>query len=427
MTVDTSFHFSTQEYLSVKEKLLRWASTQSPNISLNSNAYAADNFGKYDCLIAVGAKRRIQADHSSNRAHLIQCLPLIASSGTWWFGYMSYDLKDHFHGLSSDNSSNINFPLFFFFEPEIVLTFRDCTIQVYGDVEKVKSVIDHSEEVEKTDTPPIFFKPRLSKNAYLKTIDLIQREIRNGEVYELNFCQEFYAQPQAFHPFSTYCRMNAATRMPFSAYCNLDPYHIMCCSPERFVQRTGSMITSQPIKGTAKKGITPEQNAQQKDMLFTSEKDRAENVMIVDLVRNDLARICQTGSVHVPELFGIYEFDNIIQMISTVRGHLKPSVSLFDILQALFPMGSMTGAPKIRAMQLIDHYENFKRGPYSGMLGYIEPNGGFDFNVLIRSLFYDKSQNYLSYPVGGAIVYDSEPLKEYNECLLKAQTIFENL
>ena len=160
-----------------------------------------------------------------------------------------------------------------------------------------------------------------------------------------------------------------------------------------------------------------------KEELFHSDKDRSENVMVVDLVRNDLSKVCEEGTVKVDELYGIYSFPQVHQMISTVSGELKKNISFTEIIKATFPMGSMTGAPKKRVMELIEQYEKTKRGIFSGCLGYISPNGDFDFNVVIRSIMYNASSNYLSFQAGSAITFYSDPEKEWEECLLKAEAI----
>jgi para-aminobenzoate synthetase component 1 len=246
-------------------------------------------------------------------------------------------------------------------------------------------------------------------------------------VYELNLCQEFYAENIALDPLRVFWRLMAASPAPFAGFVRWHDHFLLCASPERFLSRQGSQLISQPIKGTIRRGATPAADAQQRHALLHDEKERAENLMIVDLVRNDLARLAQTGTVRVPELFGLYPFRHLWQMISTVTAELRPGADLVDALHAAFPMGSMTGAPKIRAMQLIEQYENSRRSLYSGSLGYAWPTGEFALNVVIRSLQYRQDTGYLSFQVGSAITYDSDPEREYEECLLKAQALLEVL
>ena len=202
---------------------------------------------------------------------------------------------------------------------------------------------------------------------------------------------------------------------------------MLCGSPERFLRKKGRQLISQPIKGTIRRGVTQQEDEVLRQQLHQSLKDRAENVMIVDLVRNDLARSCQAGTVRVPELFGTYPFRQVWQMISTVTGQQHEQVDWLAAIKNAFPMGSMTGAPKVMSMQLIEKYEKSRRGLYSGAVGYITPNRDFDFNVVIRSILYNQIRQYLSFQVGGAIVYDSDPEQEYQECLLKAKGMLKAL
>ena len=213
-------------------------------------------------------------------------------------------------------------------------------------------------------------RPRLPKADYLRAVEAVREDILNGEVYELNLCQEFYAEGVALDPVDVFLRLMAASPAPFAGFVRWQEHYLLCASPERFLARRGARLVSQPIKGTIRRGATPAEDEQQRLALLNDEKERAENLMIVDLVRNDLARVARTGTVRVPELFGLYPFRHLWQMISTVEAELRPGTNLADILRATFPMGSMTGAPKIRAMQLIEHYERSRRGLYSGSIGY---------------------------------------------------------
>ncbi|RZK35672.1 MAG: anthranilate synthase component I family protein, partial [Hymenobacter sp.] len=261
----------------------------------------------------------------------------------------------------------------------------------------------------------------------LRAVEHVREDILNGEVYELNLCQEFYAEGVALDPVAAFWRLNAASPAPYAGFLRHHDHYLLCASPECFLTKQQKSITSQPIKGTRRRGATPAADEQQRLALLHDEKERAENLMIVDLVRNDLARVARTGTVHVPELFGTYGFRHVWQLISTVQAELRPGVNLADILRATFPMGSMTGAPKVRAMQLIEHYEASRRGLYSGSFGYVDAKGDFAFNVVIRSLQYRADTGYLSLQVGSAITYDSVPAHEYQECLLKAQGVLEAL
>jgi para-aminobenzoate synthetase component 1 len=273
--------------------------------------------------------------------------------------------------------------------------------------------------------PPL--RARMPRADYLGAVEAVREDILNGEVYELNLCQEFYAESMALDPVAAFWQLNAASPAPYAGFLRHHDHYLLCASPEQFIASQQGVITSQPIKGTRQRGPTPAEDEAQRLALLHDEKERAENLMIVDLVRNDLARVARPGTVHVPELFGTYGFRHVWQLISTVAAELLAGADLGNILRATFPMGSMTGAPKIRAMQLIEQYERSRRGLYSGSFGLVWPSGDFEFNVVIRSLQYRADTGYLSLQVGSAITYDSVPEHEYQECLLKAQGVLQAL
>lgn len=287
-------------------------------------------------------------------------------------------------------------------------------------LDQIKKVVPAAQK--KTD--PFTVHPRMEKADYLQIINQIKEHIKKGDCYELNFCQEFFAEQARIEPVDIYQKLSALSPNPFSVFYKLDHRYLLCASPERYMMRKGNRIWSQPIKGTAPRRLDNEKlDQEQKDELLKSPKQRSENVMVVDLVRNDLSKICEEGTVEVEELFGIYTYPQVHQMISTITGTLQPQLSFVDIVQATFPMGSMTGAPKKRVMQLIEQYEKTKRGLFSGAAGYIAPNGDFDFNVVIRSVLYNEETNYISYQVGGGITFQSDAEEEYEECMLKAMAM----
>ncbi|WP_230678856.1 anthranilate synthase component I family protein [Hymenobacter properus] len=321
----------------------------------------------------------------------------------------------------------MGWPQIGFFIPHTWLYWQDDHIEIHGFTTDVLNKI-LTLPVPTVPAPQVpVLQPRTPRADYLQAVEAIRTDILNGEVYELNLCQEFYAENVALEPVDVFWRLMAASPAPFAGFVRWHDHFLLCASPERFLARAGSSIHSQPIKGTIRRGTTPEIDEQQRLTLLHDEKERAENLMIVDLVRNDLARVAQTGTVRVPELFGLYPFRHLWQMISTVEADLRPDVQLPEILRATFPMGSMTGAPKIRAMQLIERYEHTRRGLYSGSIGYLWPGSDFDFNVVIRSLQYRQDSGYLSFEVGSAITYDSDAEREYEECLLKAKALLEVL
>ena len=343
-------------------------------------------------------------------------------------GFLSYDLKNDIEALQSRNFAGFDWPTLHFFKPQTWLYWRADVVEIHGETAGVLNSIMAQPAPPPLPAPQLpALRPRLAKPEYLEAVAAIREDIRNGEVYELNLCQEFYAENVALAPVDMFWRLLNASPAPFAGFVRWHDHFLLCASPERFLSHRGTAIISQPIKGTIRRGTTPADDEEQRRTLLNDEKERAENLMIVDLVRNDLARVAQTGTVRVPELFGLYPFRHLWQMISTVAADLRPGATLEEVLRATFPMGSMTGAPKIRAMQLIEHYENSRRGLYSGSIGYVWPNGDFELNVVIRSLQYRQDTGYLSFQVGSAITFDSDPEREYEECLLKAKALLEVL
>ncbi|MFD2515684.1 anthranilate synthase component I family protein [Pontibacter locisalis] len=345
-------------------------------------------------------------------------------------GYLGYDLKNQVEKLSSHNKDTLSFPGILFFEPEVNLYFNYDTLNVSytsGDVKSIVDAILATPLPSDSSSGPLQVKQRVTPEKYKRNVERIRHHIVEGNVYELNYCMEFFAEDVCIAPLPLYLSLCKASPTPFSGYLKFEDKYLLCASPERFLKKEGEKLISQPIKGTIRRGSTPEEDLELQQQLRNDEKELAENMMIVDLVRNDLSRSCATGTVKVEEMFGIYGFRQVFQMISTITGELKPGKDLVDALVGTFPMGSMTGAPKISAMQLIEELEETKRGLYSGAFGYITSDQDCDFNVVIRSIQYNSSKRYLSFMVGSAITFDSAPDREYEECLLKAQAILQVL
>ena len=342
-------------------------------------------------------------------------------------GFVTYDAKNELEALSSTNFSGLAWPTLHFFQPTTCLRWHADALAITGNTAGVLAAILATEvpSAAPPAVPPLY--PRMPRAAYLQAVESVREDILNGEVYELNLCQEFYAENVWLDPVAIFRRLNEVSPAPYAGFLRYHDHYLLCASPELFLSKQQALITSQPIKGTRRRGATAADDEQQRLALLHDEKERAENLMIVDLVRNDLARVARTGTVRVPELFGTYGFRHVWQLISTVQAELRPEADLATVLRATFPMGSMTGAPKIRAMQLIEHYEASRRDLYSGSFGYVLPDGDFDFNVVIRSLQYRADTGYLSLQVGSAITYDSVPEQEYAECLLKAQGVLTAL
>ncbi|RSK50154.1 aminodeoxychorismate synthase component I [Hymenobacter rigui] len=378
--------------------------------------------GPFERLLGV-AEQAPAGPHSLDQ---LRQLP-DATAGVPRLGFLTYDVKNEVEQLYSHNPSGLDWPQLHFFTPHTWLQWRGGTLEIHGRTRGVLEAILATEVPQpKPPTTPAL-TARMPKAEYLAAVEAVREDILSGEVYELNLCQEFYAEGVQLDPVDLFLRLNAASPAPFAGFVRYHEHFLLCASPERFLSQHQGRLVSQPIKGTIRRGTTPAEDAQQRQTLLHDEKERAENLMIVDLVRNDLARVARTGTVQVPELFGLYPFRHVWQMISTVTAELRPEADLVDVLRAAFPMGSMTGAPKIRAMQLIEHYERTRRGLYSGSIGYVAPDGSFDFNVVIRSLQYRQDTGYLSFQVGSAITYDSVPEREYQECLLKARAMLEVL
>lgn len=391
-----------------QQKLLRYFDDKKHVVFLNSNN-SETNF------LAV-------SDNSDNTA-----------SG-WKFGFISYDYKNEIEDLSSNNFDGFQFPNQHFFSPEILFSLSTDAFEIHfkDDLwteEEIDQLLEELASIDLVhhDLNKVIVTPRVEKEEYLRTVNQLINHIQKGDIYEVNYCQEFYAQETIIDPISLYFRLNELSPTPFSCFVKYQDQYLVSASPERFIQKKGSRIISEPIKGTIKRGVTKAEDDRLVEQLRSDKKELSENIMIVDLVRNDLSKIANRDAVKVEELCEIYTFPQVHQMISTVSAEVDDGTSFDTIIKALFPMGSMTGAPKVSAMKLIERYEATKRGLYSGTVGCITPEGNFDFNVVIRSLLYNKENSYLSFMVGGAITAKSDPEKEYEECLLKAKALMEVL
>lgn len=373
----------------------------------------------YECLLAAGVADCIASDDVKELDGFLSKHP------RWVFGHLSYDLKNALHGFSSHKKNRIGFPALYFFVPQFLFILKNNELEIVADdADALYEAILHQPLCEEMAVAPIAIQQQLSREQYIDKIESLKSHILRGDCYEINFCQEFYSENATIEPHAVFQQLMQVSPNPFSAFYKLDDRFLLCASPERFLQKEGGTILSQPIKGTIKRHLLhAKEDEALKNELRQSKKDQSENVMVVDLVRNDLSKICKDPSVRVDELFGIYSFPQVHQMISTISGKLNGNTRFSELLQATFPMGSMTGAPKHRVMQLIDAYEAQSRGLFSGSVGYIKPNGDFDFNVVIRSIMYNATEKYLSYQVGSGITFYSDAEKEWEECLLKAEAI----
>lgn len=413
----------------LKRRALQWASQFSHLHFFHSNGLPYP-FGAFATRLAVGCAREMRITAGPTAGTFEQLQAFHHQCHDWLVGYLSYDLKNEIEALSSQNTDRLHFPPACFYQPQHLIDFTEAGLTIHS-LDNPEAVFQEMMNTrlfgEMPLLPRLNIQSNVAKETYLQNVEAIRQHMLEGDVYELNYCIEFFAENAGIEPLSTYWRLNQLSPTPFSVYQRINNHYLLCASPERFLRKTGQQLLSQPIKGTIHRGKDEAEDAQLKEILRHDEKELAENMMIVDLVRNDLARSAVTGSVKVEELFGIYTFRQVHQMISSVSAQLKESVSFTEAIRNAFPMGSMTGAPKIRAMELIEQYEQTKRGLFSGAVGYISPDGDFDFNVVIRSILYNASTRNLSFQVGSAITYDSVPEREYEECLLKAKAMFEVL
>ena len=420
----TSYTINDLDFFKIQ--LLNFGKKFSNFCFLDNHNY---DFSKsFECLAAFGVSSSITADEKCTLRHIDD---FIKKNRDWIFGHLSYDLKNEIENLTSDNPDGIDFPTFHFFVPEIVVILsKSAAIIGVPEGYQAKTIFDEISLAipEESSFAKQELLSRFSREEYLKTVKKLQQHILKGDCYEICFCQEFYCPDTQINPLNVFKKLNLLSPNPFSAFYKIDKNYLLCASPERFLKRTGDIIISQPIKGTSKRSANDVRNDEEEtNLLLLDEKERSENIMIVDLVRNDLSKICKEGSVSVKEYLKIHSFPQVHQMISTIAGELRNDVSFTDILSATFPMGSMTGVPKKRVMELIERYEKSKRGLFSGSVGYINPDGGFDFNVVIRSILYNQENNYVSFSVGSAITSLSTAENEYDECLLKAKAMLEVL
>lgn len=407
--------------------MLNWCNRFNICSFLDNQQYTSTHHS-FECLLGAGAVHSLKVNAGSNAFQQLQAF--YEQHGDWLFGHLGYDLKNGLEPLYSNHADGIGFPDLFFFVPEIVIQLSEQDMQMHiGSLQADHAVIYQQivaagAPAIKKDLPSLAIQARLNRDEYLHIIRQLQQHILRGDCYEINYCQEFYAREAVIDPLSVYLSLSAASPNPFAAFYKVDDRYLVCASPERYLKKEGDKLFSQPMKGTWQRDIfSQEGDVKNRERLYHSAKDRSENVMVVDLVRNDLSRVCEEGSVQVDELFGVYSFPLVHQMVSTISGRLRKDVHFMDALQYTFPMGSMTGAPKKRVMELIEEYEQSKRGIFSGSVGYITPDGDFDFNVVIRSIMYNAQDRYLSFQAGSGITFYSDPEGEYEECLLKAAAI----
>ncbi len=413
--------YAIADYSHFKTQLLHFTKRFGHFCFLDNQEYDFDK--SYECIAGFGMDKSITSGINIDLPILSH---FIKENKDWIFGHISYELKNEIENLSSQEKDEIGFPVFEFFIPEIVfiLSKQKVEIGIFSNADSKKIFQNIISGIQgENNFPKAEILSRFSKNEYLETVKKLQQHILRGDCYEICFCQEFFSENVQIDPVKVFNKLSDLSPNPFSAFCRSQEKYLMCASPERFLKKIKNTIISQPIKGTSKRTGNKIEDNEEKKLLHINEKERAENIMIVDLVRNDLSKICTEGSVYVKDFLKIYSFPQVHQMISTIHGELRENISFAEIVSATFPMGSMTGAPKKRAMELIEKYERTKRGLFSGTVGYINPDGDFDFNVVIRSILYNEKNRYLSIQAGSAITWKSIPEKEYEECDIKIEAM----
>ncbi|SHH07283.1 anthranilate synthase component I family protein [Flavobacterium johnsoniae] len=428
-----SIHKHISNPFDFKQQLLSWSQQFREVVFLEGNGYP-EQYSSFDCILAVDAFTSIKTDFHNAFEDLKQYQQ---TTKDWLFGYLSYDLKNDIEDLKSNNFDGLEFPDLFFFQPKKVFLLKGneleiqyllfCDDEIEDDFNEIVESQSRSFGAKAESSASLKIQQRISKDLYVEKVNQMLHHIHIGDMYEANFCMEFYAENAVIDPQEKFRKLNEISQAPFSVFFKNHKHFLLSASPERYLKKVGETIISQPIKGTSKRAADPVEDEKSKAMLASDEKERAENIMITDLVRNDLSHTAQKGSVEVKELCGIYSFLQVHQMISTVVSKLDKQYSAVDVLKSTFPMGSMTGAPKISVMKIIENLEETKRGLYSGAVGYFTPEGDFDFNVVIRSILYNQEKQYVSFSVGSAITSKSIPEKEYEECLLKARAMHEVL
>ncbi|MDD7887276.1 anthranilate synthase component I family protein [Flavivirga sp. 57AJ16] len=419
-----------------KNQLLIWSQQFDDVVWLDSNNYK-QNYSNYEAVLAVDAFTSIQTNFEGSFDMLKEYQTNV---NDWIFGYLTYDLKNDVEDLSSKNFDSLEFPDLYFFQPKKLFLFKGDQVEIQylncvddafeEDLKNIchcEACLSADREVQRgnlsNEENQVKIKLRIHKDEYFEKVKNMLAHIHRGDIYEANFCQEFYAENTSIHPLETYLKLNSISKPPFATFLKFGNKYLLSASPERYLKREGEVIISQPIKGTAKRSEDILEDEKLKEVLSQDIKERSENIMIVDLVRNDLSKTAIKGSVKVEELTKVYTFDQVHQMISTVTSKIEETTHAVDVIKSTFPMGSMTGAPKISAMRIIEDLEETKRGLYSGSVGYFSPTGDFDFNVVIRSILYNETKKYVSYSVGSAITAKSDPLQEYEECLVKAKAM----
>lgn len=410
-----------------KQKVLRWSSQFKHVILFDSNHYSLDQYSKIEWTLAVDAMDFVQP--TSNYFSVLEEFQQ-QHQNEFICGFWRYDVLDAVLQQEVETIDGLGFPALFYFQPRYIFELKGDALTLNRNYPETFEIIERIQSVAiefETEKDEIVFKERTSKHDYIQQVNQIKQHIEAGDFYELNYCTEVVAEQSTISPIAVFEQLNVNAEAPFSCFVKFNDSYLLCASPERFLCKRGHKMISQPIKGTIRRGRNVEEDENLKRELLHSEKERAENVMIVDLVRNDLTLYAETGSICVDELFGVYTFKTVHQMISTISASLSHDTDIVKAIQNAFPMGSMTGAPKLEVRKYIAHNERFNRGLFSGIVGYFDADGDFDSNVVIRSVLYDLAKQKIVIRTGGAITYDSVPEQEYDEIILKRAALLRSL
>jgi para-aminobenzoate synthetase component 1 len=413
-------HFSLDKYPTIKPQLLLWANQFHYFTAYDSNSYS-DAYKKYDFLIAIDALDTYIEKFDNQSFKEWKQSDFVCS-------VLSYEMNHQALHISTNNDTFIDFPPYFFYKPRYIIYIKEGRIYInrnYPEAIEMLEQIYTIESKEIEELPNIAFKTETTQREYTNTVSQIKEKIEQGAFYELNYCIDFRAEEADFDAIQTFIHLNKLAQTPMAALVKIGKKWILSFSPERFVAKRGATLIAQPIKGTAKRNVDLNEDERIKKALQQSEKERAENSMIVDLMRNDLTPFAKTGSIEVKEWCEIYSFKHVHQMISTIEATLENEEQLVDALINCIPAGSMTGAPKKNVMKHIESFESFKRQMYAGNIGYFDFDGDFDWNVVIRSIYYDEKNKKANFSVGSAITIQSDAEEEYKECLLKAQFLLK--
>lgn len=422
-------HFIPTDIGLYKSKLFQWSEQFEKICWIDSNNHI-DSYNSFDAILAVGEHSSIRLDDDNNAFDLLADFQ--KKNKDYLFGFLTYDIKNDIENLTSNNFDGLKFPSLYFFQPYKLIFIKNNTVTFsYLNMVKNETVSDYksiiNQSLDKSEIEITIneneIKQRISKSSYLEKSQHLLDRIQRGDIYEINFCMEFFLERTKINPFKIFKKLNDISSPPFASFFRLNEFYLCSASPERYIKKIGHKMISQPIKGTSRRGVSVDDDTKLKNDLKNNLKERSENIMIVDLVRNDLSKTAIKGSVKVEELCELYTFKQVHQLISTITAEIPAETLPTTILKNTFPMGSMTGAPKISAMKIIEDIEETKRGIYSGSVGYFSPDGDFDFNVVIRSILHNSSTQYTSFSVGSAITSLSDPEQEYEECILKGKAM----